>query len=110
MTLAGFVRDGGYNVYAGAERLRTAADRVPDPSEADDPLAFIPREMRGVLDEVGFKISLADWRALTRPERRRLAILAGHAAREDFATYLVDRVTARTGTAPRPLPRRGGAG
>ncbi len=104
MTLAGFLRDGGYNVYAGAERLRTAADRDDPNAAPDDPLAFIPRAMRTVLDEVRCKISLADWRALTRPERTRLVTLSAHAVRDDFAAYLVDRVTARTGTAPRRLP------
>jgi FdhD protein len=104
MTLAGFVRDGGYNVYAGAERLRTAADRADPEAAVDDPLAFIPRAMRTVLDEVRCKISLADWRALTRPERLRLVTLSEHAVPDDFAAYLVDRVTARTGTAPRRLP------
>ena len=64
----------------------------------------MPRAMRDALDEVGRKISLADWRALTRPERTRLITLAEHAGRDDFARYLIDRVTARTGQPPRPLP------
>ena len=103
MTLAGFVRDGGYNVYAGEERLAGATADRSDAAAADDPLAFIPRSMRDALDQVGHKISLADWRALTRPERTRLITLGEHADRADFAAYLVDRVTARTGRAPRPL-------
>ncbi len=103
MTLAGFVRDGGYNLYAGHARVRTRPiDR--EPAGDDDPLAFIPRPVRDALDAVARKISLAEWRALTRPERTRLTTLSEHARREDFAVYLVDRITARTGQPPRELP------
>ena len=76
-----------------------------DPSAPDaDPLAFIPQNVRAALDAVARKISLADWRALTRPERTRLITLSEPANRDDFMTYLVERVTARTGRAPRSFP------
>jgi len=102
LTLAGFVRDGGYNLYAGDERVTgRGASRDPE-AAADDPLSFIPGEVRTALDDSARKIGLADWRALTRPERERLVTLATHACREDFTAYLTDRVTARTGNAPRP--------
>ncbi len=114
MTLAGFVRAGGCNLYAGHDRVRGAVaawvaggearGRDPDAPGAD-PLDFMARPLRAALDEVGCKIALADWRALTRSERRRLVTLVEHASREDFAAYLVDRVTARTGTPPRRLER-----
>lgn len=114
MTLAGFVRGGACNLYAGHDRVRGAAGareaanvalgRDPDAPDAD-PLDFMARPLRAALDEAGYKISLADWRALTRNERRRLVTLVEHASREDFATYLVDRITARTGTPPRGLAR-----
>lgn len=104
MTLAGFVRDGGYNIYCGDERVR-ATDPGRDPNAPDaDPLAFIPQNVRAALDAVRCKISLADWRALTRPERTRLITLGEPTSREDFTNYLVERVTARTGLAPRSLP------
>ncbi len=111
MTLAGFVRDGACNVYAGHGRLRgavaTRVDPGRDPSAPGaDPLDFIARPMRAALDEIGCKISLADWRTLTRTERGRLVTLVDHASREDFAKYLVDRVTARTGAPPRRLQSR----
>jgi hypothetical protein len=103
MTLAGFVRDGGYNLYAGPDRVRTV-DAGRDPSAADgDPLAFVPRSVRDALDAVARKISLDDWRALTRSERTRVIALAEHADREDFGRYVVDRVRARTGREPRAL-------
>ncbi|MEB2283894.1 MAG: hypothetical protein OZ922_04355 [Myxococcales bacterium] len=71
-----------------------------------DSLEFIARDMRTMLDAVGRKISLADWRALALEERARLAELVAAEAREEFAAYLVERVTARTGTAPRLLAPR----
>ncbi len=110
MTLVGFVRDGTCNVYTGRERL-TAAPRAPtdrDPrAPGADPLDFMSRVVRAALDEIGYKISLADWRALGRAERRRLETLAAHAVRDDFAAYLIDRVKLRTGRPPRPLVRGG---
>ena len=101
MTLAGFVRGGGFNVYAGGERL-DAAGRDPGAPGAD-PLDFVPRDVRTALDAIERKISLADWRALGRDERSRLVALAAGGARESFAAYLIERVTARTGSAPRRL-------
>jgi FdhD protein len=114
MTLAGFLRDGAFNVYAGHARVRSvmvggAATRTdPDRDAAvpsADPLDFITRATRDVLDDIGCKISLSDWRALTHGERARLVALAAPASRAEFATYLADRVTARTGVPPRRLAR-----
>jgi formate dehydrogenase accessory protein FdhD len=110
MTLVGFVRNGACNVYTGLERVQVARQSAP-PADRDpgapgaDPVDFISRRVRAALDEIGFKISLAEWRALARSERLRLDILAGHAVRDDFAAYLIDRLTFRTGHAPRPLVR-----
>jgi FdhD protein len=113
MTLAGFVRNGTCNVYSGPERLLPraaaqgdgpAADRDPTAPGAD-PIDFLSRRVRDALDEVGCKISLAEWRTLSHTERLRLDILAGHALRDDFTAYLIDRVTFRTGYPPRPLVR-----
>ncbi len=101
MTLAAFVRDGSLNVYAGAERLPCSS-----PTPAGDDLAFIPRPMRDLLDRVRLKISLADWRALEAAERRRLVTLVADASADEFARYLTERVTARTGKPPRPLATR----
>jgi len=110
MTLVGFVRDETSNVYTGRERLTAAprppADRDPE-APGTDPLDFMSRTVRAALDEIGYKISLADWRALGRSERRRLETLAAHAVRDDFAAYLIDRVKHRTGRPPRPLVRSG---
>lgn len=110
MSLVGFVRDDTCNVYTGRERLHAAprppADRDPAAPDAD-PLDFMSRTVRAALDEIGYKISLADWRALGRSERRRLETLAAHAVRDDFAAYLIDRMKLRTGRPPRPLVRTG---
>src|SRR6185295_3972816 len=53
LTLAGFVRDGGYNVYAGATRLQERPERAGD----NDPLEFIPTVVRRALDTIARKIS-----------------------------------------------------
>ena len=105
MTLAGFVRGGSSNVYAGAERLTTARDRGAA-SGNDDDLEFIPRGVRTVLDAVALKISLVDWQALTLAERGRLVALAADGQPRDFARYLAERIVVRTGKAPRPLVKR----
>jgi FdhD protein len=97
MTLAGFVRGGSVNVYAGADRVT---------ARTDDSLEFIPRAVRTVLDAVALKISLVDWQALTLAERGRLVALAADARPHDFARYLTERTIARTGKAPRPLAKR----
>ncbi len=98
LTLAGFVRDGGYNTYAGAARLRAAPARA-----GADPLEFIPTVVRRALDAVALKISLADWQALTLAERERVVALADAGDGSAFAARLTSDVVARTGRAPRPL-------
>jgi hypothetical protein len=129
MTLAGFVRGGSLNVYAGAERLVPATMLATNPSPpggplpgdpspprgpsplADAGLEFIPTVVRRALDAVALKISLVDWQALTLEERAHLVTLAtglatdppGGAAPDDFTRYLRERVAARTGRAPRAL-------
>jgi FdhD protein len=119
LTLAGFVRDGQLNIYADRDRIVTetgasivaeATPRMSGPTATDpldedaDALEFIPRGVRTALDTVARKISLADWQALTLPERRHLVALAESAGAAEFARYLDERVSARTGRAPRPLP------
>jgi FdhD protein len=100
MTLAGFVRGGGYNVYVGAERLAP-----PAPARTGEgPLAFIPTTVRSALDAIGRKISLVDWQALTIVERERLVALAETGAMAEFASDLTAAVVARTGREPRVLP------
>ena len=100
MTLAGFVRGGGYNVYTGGARLTR-----PAPSRAGEgPLAFIPTTVRTALDAIARKISLVDWQALTLAERERLVTLAEVGPIADFAAELTASVVARTGREPRVLP------
>jgi FdhD protein len=116
MTLAGFVRGESLNVYAGRERLTDLDDQGWTPpaaapaAEADPTLAaaleLIPRAMRATLDAVALKISLADWQALTLGERLRLVVQVAEGHAEEFAASLTERVTARTGRAPRPLTPR----
>jgi len=113
ITLAGFVRGAGLNVYAGRARVRARAGALADAGAAasDDALAAaavetIPRAMRALLDAAGLKISLADWQALTVGERTRLLALVAEGDAAAFAGYLRARVEARTGRAPRPLAPR----
>lgn len=110
LTLAGFVRDGGYNVYTGSARLRPTAAARRDASAAGaaaagtaDPLEFIPTIVRRALDGIAQKISLVDWQALTLAERARLVALASAGDGDAFAARLTADVVARTGRAPRPL-------
>src|SRR5207237_6384855 len=103
MTLVGFVRQDGYNVYAAGGRLTRSRERnaaaptnrgaaapdepgggavgaggaaAPAADAGADALALIPTSVRRALDDVARKISLVDWEALTLDERRRLVELA----------------------------------
>jgi hypothetical protein len=101
MTLAGFVRGGGYNLYTGGARLTRPAAPV---RTGEGPLAFIPTTVRTALDAIARKISLVDWQALTFAERERLVTLAEVGPMADFAAELTASVVARTGREPRVLP------
>ena len=102
MTLAAFVRDGSLNVYAGAERLTVLARRLPP--------ATISRSSHARC--ATFSIASASrsrsptGRRSSAAERRRLVTLVADASADEFARYLTERVTARTGKPPRPLATR----
>jgi hypothetical protein len=60
----------------------------------DDDLEWIPRSVRGKLDQAGIRIHLADWQRMTLDERRALVALPCTAPEEiaEFRARILELV------------------
>ena len=87
--------------------MRDEKQRETDEA-AEERLELMPRGVRDKLDRVGLKLHLAEWQALSMPERERLRDLPCQST-DDLVQYAaeIERLVRRiSGKAPDRLKRR----